>query len=224
VSIGVDGFEHDTAYVAGVIADLRFGSIDSLPQPDVYVSYYQSSFTYRMMLFLRTRGDPLTVAGAARQALREISPGFPIYDVLSMESRVAEATAQARFSAVLLGIFAALALMLAAIGTYGVISFAVAQRTREIGVRVALGATTRDVVRLVVGQGMRLATIGIVFGLTAAIATTRVLRSLLYGVEPTDPTTLFGIVAMLLLAVTAASWIPARRAAEVPAVQALRGR
>jgi predicted permease len=224
VLLGVDYFEHDTAYVAGVIADLRFGSIDSLPQPDVYISYYQSPFTYRMMLFVRTRGDPLAVAGAARKALREISPGFPIYDVQSMQTRVAEGTAQARFSAVLLGIFAAMALMLAAIGTYGVISFAVAQRTREIGVRVALGATTRDVVRLVVGQGMRLATIGIVFGLTAAIATTRVLRSLLYGVEPTDPTTLFGIVAMLMLAVTAASWIPARRAALVPAVQALRGR
>jgi predicted permease len=224
VTIGVDHFEHDTAYVAGVIADLRFGSIDSLPQPDIYVSYYQSPLTYRMMLFLRTRGDPRAVASAARRAIREISPGFPVYDVLPMATRVAETTAAARFSAVLLGIFAGMALMLAAIGTYGVISFAVAQRTREIGVRIALGATTSDVVRLVVGQGIRLAAIGIVFGLAAAFATTGVLRSLLYGVETTDPATLFGIVAMLVLAVTAASWIPARRAAEVPAVQALRGR
>jgi ABC-type antimicrobial peptide transport system permease subunit len=177
-----------------------------------------------MMLFISTRGDPTVLAKPVRNALREVAPGFPMYDVTTMESRVAQTMARARFSATLLSTFAALALVLAAIGTYGVISFGVAQRTREIGVRVALGATSRDVVRLIVGQGVTLACVGTICGLAAAFAVTRVLRSLLFGVEPTDPATLFGIVALLMLAVLAASWIPAKRAAEVPAVQALRGR
>jgi ABC-type antimicrobial peptide transport system permease subunit len=224
VRLRVDQFANDTAYVAGVVADIRFGSIDSLPQPDVYVSYYQLPFTHRMMLFVRTQGDPAALAAPVRSALRDVAAGFPVYDVMSMETRVADATARPRFITVLLGAFAGLALLLAAIGTYGVISFGVAQRTVEIGVRVALGATRRDVVRLVVGQGFALALVGIVCGLAGAFATTRVLRSLLYGVEPTDPATLLGIVAMLVLAVLAASWIPARRAAGVPAIQALRSR
>ena len=224
VRLRVDRFAHDTAYVAGVVADIRFGSIDSLAHPDVYVSYYQLPMTYRMMLFIRTQGDPAALAAPARSALREVAPGFPVYDVATMDARVASATAQPRFITMLLGAFAGLALLLAAIGTYGVISFGVAQRTVEIGVRVALGATRRDVVRLVVGQGFALAVAGVVCGLAGAFATTRVLRSLLYGVEPTDPLTLFGIVAMLVLAVLAASWIPARRAAGVPAIEALRSR
>ena len=224
VRLDIDHFHDDTAYVAGVIADLRYGSLDSLPQPDVYVSYYQAPFSYRMMLFVRTPGDPNALIVAARKALREATPGFPVHDVQSMEARVADATAGPRFITVLLGGFASIALLLAAMGTYGVISFGVAQRTTEIGVRVALGATRGDVVRLVVGQGFVLACVGIVCGLAGAFATTRVLRSLLYGVEPTDPLTLLGIVAMLSLAVLAASWIPARRAAGVPAIQALRSR
>jgi ABC-type antimicrobial peptide transport system permease subunit len=124
---------------------------------------------------------------------------------------------------VLLGIFAALALALATMGTYGVISFAVSQRTREIGVRIALGATSRDVTRLVVGQGIALAVIGGVFGLAGAFGLTRLLRSLLYGVEPTDPATLGGIIVILALSVLAASWLPARRAAAIAVVRALRG-
>ena len=120
--------------------------------------------------------------------------------------------------------FAALALLLATVGTYGVISYAVTQRRREIGVRVALGATRSDVVRLVVGQGLRLAASGVVVGLGAAFMAPRVLRSLLFGVAPTDPTTLAAIVTTLVLAVLAASWLPARRAAGVPAVEVLRTR
>jgi putative ABC transport system permease protein len=224
VRLGLDRFARDTAYVAGVVADMRFGSIDSLPQPDVYVSYYQLLLTYRMMFFIRTQGDPLALVAPARSALREVAPGFPVYDVTSMEHRVETATAQPRFITVLLGGFAGLALLLAAIGTYGVISFGVAQRAVEIGVRIALGATRGDVVRLVVGQGFSLALVGVVCGLAGAFAATRVLRSLLYGVEPTDPATLLGIVAVLVVAVLAASWIPARRAAGVPAILALRSR
>jgi putative ABC transport system permease protein len=129
----------------------------------------------------------------------------------------------ARFSAVLLAAFAVVALALAALGTYGVISFGVSQRRKEIGIRVALGATRTSVVRLIVGQGISLAVIGGAMGLVGALATTGVLRSLLYDVAPSDPLTLSGIVVLLVGAVVVASWIPARRAAAVDPVEALRG-
>jgi predicted permease len=220
-SLGVLDF--DTAYVVGVVGDVLYGSMDLPPRPEIYVSYYQLPFSYRMMFFLKTRVDPVSVGMAARRALNEVAPGFPVYDVRRLNDQVEVATAYARVSTVLLGIFAALALALATMGTYGVISFAVAQRTREIGVRIALGATSGDVTRLVVGQGIALAAAGAAFGLIGAFALTRLLRSLLYAVEPTDPATLGGIVVILALSVLAASWLPARRAAGIPVVRALRG-
>ncbi|MEP6494929.1 MAG: ABC transporter permease [bacterium] len=215
--------EPDTMYVAGVIGDVRYGSMDQPLRPEVYISYYQRPFSYRMMLFIRTRGDPAAIAGAVRRALREVAPGFPVYDVRSLDTHLRDFTSYERVSSVLLTLFAALALGLATMGTYGVISFAVAQRTREIGVRVALGATSGDVVRLVVGQGVALGAVGAVFGLSAAIVVTRALRSMFFGVEPTDPMTLVSIVGLLALALLAASWIPALRASRIPPVQALRG-
>jgi len=213
----------DTAYVAGIVGDVSYGPLDAAPRPDVYVSYYQAPLSFRMMLFVRTRVDPSSLANAVRVALREVAPGFPVYDVRPLDDHVRDATDYARVSAQVLALFAALALALAMIGTYGVIAFAVSQRTREIGVRIALGATSADVVRLVVGQGLALGAAGGAIGLTAAIALTRSLRSLLYGIEPTDTVTLVGIVAILVLAVIVASWMPARRAAGVPAMHALRG-
>jgi putative ABC transport system permease protein len=215
--------EKDTAYVVGVVGDVLYNAMEAPVMPEIYVSYYQSPLTYRMMFFLKVRGDPSAAVAGARAALREVAPGFPMHDVAPMADRVAFSTSFARFSALLLGLFAAIALALAMMGTYGVISFSVAQRTREMGVRVALGATGRDVIRLVVRQGIVLATIGATIGVAAALMTSRLLRSLLYAVQPTDPATLIGIVAILLAAVVAASWIPARRAASVPAVEALRG-
>ena len=213
----------DTAYVVGVVGDVLYGSLDQPPGAEVYVSYYQVPFSYRMVFFLKTRVDPVSISLPARLALREVAPGFPVSDVRPLDDQVQIATAYARVSTVLLAIFAALALALATMGTYGVISFAVAQRTREIGVRIALGATAGDVIRLVVGQGIALAAVGGLFGLAAAVGLTRLLRSLLYGVEPTDLLTLGGIVVMLVASVVVASWIPARRAAGIPVVRALRG-
>jgi putative ABC transport system permease protein len=213
----------DTARVVGVVGDVRFRGIQSTPRPEVYMSYYQQPMSYRMMLHLRTSGDPGAIAEAARRALREVAPGFPIYDVATLEQRIGGALGEAKFLAQLLSLFAVLALVLATIGTYGVISYAVAQRTREMGVRIALGATARDVIRLVVGQGVALALVGGSIGLAGAIAATRAIRTRLYDVPPADPVTLVGIVLLLALAVLAASWLPARRAASVPAVQALRG-
>ncbi len=221
VSIGQGGFWKDTAYVVGVVGDVRYGTLDSMPKPDAYLSYYQSP-RGRMMVFLRTSRDPLAVAGPARQALHELAPQIPIYDIRTLRSRTADAMSYARFSAVLLALFAAVALALATLGTYGVISFGVAQRTRELGIRVALGAERGDVVRLVVGQGVRIAAVGAGFGLVAALLATRVMGSLLYDVTPSDPVTFGAIVVLLGAAAVLASWIPARRAARVDPVEALK--
>jgi putative ABC transport system permease protein len=212
----------DSAFVVGVVGDVRYQGLDSLPRAEIYMSYYQALFYYRMMLFIRTRGDPLVLAGPARAALARWAPGFPMYDVATMEDRMGTALAYSRLSALLLGLFAAVALGLAAIGVYGVIAYSVTQRTREIGIRVALGATSADVARMVVRRGVALGAIGGGAGLVAALAVTRVLSSLLFEVAPRDPVTLAGIVAVLAVVVLLASWIPARRAAAVPAVEALK--
>jgi predicted permease len=213
----------DTVRVVGVVGDVRFYGLQTPPRPEVYVSYYQFPMSFRMMIHLRTRGDPAAVAEVARRALRDVAPGFPVYDVATMENRVGGSLSQSRFLARLLSVFALLALVLATIGTYGVISYGVAQRTREMGVRIALGATKSDVVRLVIRQGIVLAIVGGSLGVAAALGASRWLRSLLYDVEPGDPATLIGILMILLAAVVIASWIPARRAAKVPAAEALRG-
>ena len=161
--------------------------------------------------------------GPARAALAKWAPGFPMYDMRTMENRVGQSLAYARLSALLLGLFAAVALGLAAIGVYGVIAYSVVQRTREIGIRVALGATGADVVTMVVRRGLVLGALGGGVGLVVALVVTRVLGSLLYEVAPRDPLTLVGIVGVLAIVVLLASWIPARRAAAVPAVEALKG-
>jgi Acidobacterial duplicated orphan permease len=221
VSVGQGGFWDDTAYVVGVVGDVRYGTIDSLPVPDVYLSYYQSP-RGRMMIYLRTAGDPISLAPAVRRVLRDVAPDAPVYDVRTLSSRVADASAYARFSAMLLAIFAVLALVLAAIGVYGVISFAAGQRTREIGLRVALGASPGSVVRLVVGQGLAIALAGLVVGIAGALAATRLMGTMLYDVAPSDPVTFVGIVVLLVATVLLASWLPARRAAGVQPMEALR--
>ncbi len=215
--------DRDTVHVVGVVGDVRYYGLEVPPRPDVYISYYQFPMSFRMMLTVRTTGDPAAVADAARRVLREATPGFPIYNVATLETRIGAALAESRFLAQLLSLFALLALALAMIGTYGVISFSVAQRTREMGVRIALGATRRDVTRLVVGRGLVLAAAGGALGLVGAFGATRLIRAQLYDVEPADPITLAGIVVVLLTAVLIASWVPARRAAAVPVVEALRG-
>jgi len=168
------------------------------------------------------------IAGAAGALAWEgvvrglILAGVPLFDIRTMDARVADAMSYARFSTVLLALFAIVALALATMGTYGVISFAVAQRTREIGIRVAIGATRVHVMRLVVGQAVLLVIIGAAVGTLAALAGTRVLSALLYDVAPSDPVTFASIVALLTVSVIAASWIPARRAASVAPTDALR--
>jgi putative ABC transport system permease protein len=221
VSVGQGGFWKDTAYVVGVVGDVRFGSLDSAATPDVYISYYQSP-RGRMMLLLRSAGDAGALGAPARQTVREMLPSSPVYEMRTMQERVADAMRYARFSAIILALFGLVALGLATMGTYGVISFGVAQRTREIGIRVALGASRSELLRMIVRQGLALAIVGGAIGLVAALAATRVLRSLLYEVVPTDPLTFAAILAVLVLAVLVASWIPARRAATIHPSEALR--
>jgi predicted permease len=221
VSVGQGGFSDDTATVVGVVGDVRYERLDSAAVPDVFLSYYQSP-TPRMMLFLRTAGDPVAVAPAVRRALHEVAPDAPVYDLRPMTDRVADAMAFARLSAILLSLFAAVALALATIGVYGVISFAAAERTREMGIRVALGATRGDVARLVLRQGIGIAVAGGAVGLLGALAATRVMRSMLYDVAPTDPATFAAVGAVLLATVLVACWTPARRASRVPPADVLR--
>lgn len=174
------------------------------------------------MVYVRTSGNAGALAASARRAIHDVGADLPVYDVRTLASRVGDATNQARFSALLLALFATAALVLATTGIYGVISFAVAQRTREIGIRIALGADRGAVLRLVVNQGVGLAAVGLVLGGLAAFVTTRVLRSLLFDVSPTDPLTFGTVIALLAIAAVAASWLPARRAAGLQPTEALR--
>jgi hypothetical protein len=173
-------------------------------------------------LVVRAVGDPLKLAHAARRQVREIDANLPVMDVMSMEQRLAEWVEPRRFQALLFGLFAALALVIATVGIYGVISYAVSQRMHEIGIRMALGAQASDVLRMVIWRGMRLALIGVALGLAASLALTRVMKNLLFDVSATDPAT-FALIALLLVGVALiASYIPARRATKVDPLQALR--
>ncbi|MEO8199906.1 MAG: ABC transporter permease [Gemmatimonadota bacterium] len=215
------GFE-EGATVIGIVGDVRFDTIDSIPVPDAYASYNQAPRS-RLMLFISTKGSPAQVAGPVRQAIRELVPAYPVYDIQTMSARVAASSARARFSAILLGFFAAIALALAVVGIYGVMAFAVVQRTREIGIRIALGAAQGQVLRMVIGEGVTLAAIGAIIGIVAALALTRVLASLLFNVVPSDPTTYVALTLLLGGTALAAVYVPARRAARVDPVEALKG-
>jgi putative ABC transport system permease protein len=176
----------------------------------------------RLTMSVRTNGDPLQLAGAIRQQVLTMDSNQPVYNVRSMEQVIAESIASRRFAMLLLTIFAAVALLLASVGIYGVMSYSVTQRTHEIGIRMALGASVTDILKMVVGQGMLLVLIGVGIGIVGALAVTRVMSSLLYGVSTTDPLT-FGCISLLLaLVALAACYIPARRAMRVDPMTALR--
>jgi putative ABC transport system permease protein len=209
--------------IIGVVADVKRYGLEAEAQSDSYHSYLQCKKMYEEQeLVVRTAGDPLKWAPAIRQQVWAIDAEQPVESVMSMEQRLAKSLAPRRFQMALFGLFAAVALVIATVGIYGVISYAVSQRTHEIGIRMALGAQTRDVLRIVLWRGMILTLIGVAIGLAAALALTRVMKSLLFEVSATDPAT-FAAVALLLIGVALiASYIPARRATKVDPLQALR--
>jgi putative ABC transport system permease protein len=175
-----------------------------------------------MTYVMRTSGDPMTLAAAARREIQTIDKDQPVADVRTMQSWIDELTARSRFGTLLLTIFAALALVLAAIGIYGVMSYSVTQRTHELGIRIALGAQTRDVLKLILGRGFALTLIGVALGLAASFALTRVMSSLLFGVSATDPVTFVGLSILLIAVALVACYIPTRRAMKVDPMVALR--
>jgi putative ABC transport system permease protein len=183
---------------------------------------YLPDFMGDVTVVVRTAADPATVVAAARREAQALDPAQPLYSVVTMEEVMAQSVATQKLSTLLLGLFAGVALLLAAVGLYGVMSYAVTQRTHEIGVRLALGAGRRDILRMVVGQGMLLTAAGIAVGLVAALAGTRLMASVLYGVSATDPATFAGISLVLAAVALAANYFPARRATKVDPMEALR--
>ncbi len=211
--------------IIGVVGDVRHTGLDADPTPELYGSYRQpgrrggSLNTY---LAIRTTGDPLAVVPFLRRTVLDLDPNLPLDDVMTMEARLSASVAQPRFYAVLVGLFAALALTLAAVGIYGLLSYTVSQRKREIGVRIALGAQPGDILTLVLRQGLLLTAIGIAVGLAGAFAVTRLLASLLFGVTTTDPATFVAVPVVLAGVALLACYLPARRAARVDPIEALR--
>jgi putative ABC transport system permease protein len=175
-----------------------------------------------MFLAVRTSGDPTSMASSVRSAIWSIDSEQPVSQINAMESLVSNSVAQARFNTLLLGLFASIAMILAAVGVYGVMNYSVSQRTHEIGIRMALGAARRDILSLVLRQGITLAATGVGIGLAGAYLVTRLMESLLFGVSATDFTTFAGVALMLVLVAVLASYIPARRATRVDPIVALR--
>jgi putative ABC transport system permease protein len=218
------GYSFPVLTVVGVVKDVRHLGLSQQAGPEVYIPHLQGSReTARgMFVALRTENDPLSYAAPVRRTVEEIDKDQPLADLRTMEQRLAESLSSARFNMLLLSVFAGVALLLAAVGLYGVIAYMVEQRTHEIGIRIALGAQRRDVLRLIVGQGMQLAFGGIGIGLAAALGLTRLMSSLLYGVEATNPETFAAVALLLVVVALLASYLPARRAIKINPMAALR--
>jgi putative ABC transport system permease protein len=215
----IDMGEPWTCEIVGVAGDTTQFALDFGALPLMYLPSIRAGVA---AVVIRSSGDPLALTASVREAVREVDRDLPIANIRSMDQIMSSMSGDARFRTLLLGVFAAVALLLAAIGIYGVISYSVAQRAREIGIRIAIGAQNRDVLRLVVGQGMKLALIGVGVGIAGALAFTRVLSGLLFNVSATDPLTFVGVSTLLALVALLACYVPARRAMNVDPMVALR--
>src|SRR5437870_8921886 len=200
--------------VIGVVKDVRQNDFIAQPKMQMYFTYRQLKDLAANALIVRTSVEPMSLATSTRDAIWAVDKDQPVANVDTMDHIVSEAIARQRFSMLLVGIFAALALILAAVGIYGVMSYSVAQRIHEIGIRMALGAGRRDVLGTVMGDGMRLAVAGVAVGLLGGLAMTRGMSGLLYGVRPADPLTFVAVSLTLASVAVVASYIPARRAAK----------
>ena len=221
---GLDHFQWAT--VIGVVADMRHFGLRGEPPPAAYIPVRQSwnypPFRRSMFLLVRTKGAPLDLVPDLRALLRSLDSNLPVERISTMESIIADSLQSNRFNTMLLGLFAAIALVLAAVGIYGVVAWNVVQRTREIGIRAALGATRQDVLRLVIGQAMRVVGLGVLLGLGASFAVTHALSGLLFDSSSPDPWVFAGVAALLSAVALVACWLPARRATRVDPMLALR--
>ncbi|HSO76107.1 MAG TPA: ABC transporter permease [Blastocatellia bacterium] len=217
----VFGGGKDLREIVGIISDIKFFGLNKDARPSMYFPHAQTP-SRGMSLLVRTEGAPMTLAAAIRAQVSELDRDLAVSNVMTMEELVAGSLAEPRFTLLLLGVFAAVAMLLSAIGVYGVVSYSVTQRSHEIGVRMALGAQMRDVLKLVVTEGMTLVMAGVAIGLAAAFALTRVMESLLFGVSATDFTTFAFTSLCLAIVALGACFVPARRATKVDPMVALR--
>jgi predicted permease len=203
--------------IVGIVGNVHQFGLDAGP---TYDAYFTGGWTPHLVI--RTSSDPNAIAKAVSEAVHRIDPGLPVTEVITLDGLLSGSISPRRFAAILIGILAGLALVLSAVGIYGVMSYTVGQRTQEMGVRMALGAQPRNMLVLVLGRGARLASAGIAVGLLAALGLTRFLGSLLFDVADKDPLTFVGVAALLLLVALAACYVPARRAMKVDPMVALR--
>jgi putative ABC transport system permease protein len=212
----------DWREIVGVVADTKQNGLSEQSPSQVYESFQQQTFS-SVDVIVRTAGDPAALTSSLRAAVHALDPDQPLGRVTTMQQLVDNSVGSQRFSLALFGAFAAVALLLASVGLYGLVAYTVSQRTEEIGVRLALGATPGDVLRLVVRQALVLALAGLSIGLMVAVSTTRLIRSLLFEISPHDPLTFIAVPIVLLVVIVLASLIPARRASRVDPVVAIRG-
>jgi len=221
IGMTVDGVRQG-GQIVGVVGDMRDDALDATAEPTFYLPFDQTPGE-SMVITARTAAPPASITSALRGIVRDLDPTLPVYGVQTMEDHVASSVSRQRFYATLLGVFAAVALALAAVGLYGVIAYAVSQRTHELGVRVALGATGQRISRMVIGEGVILTVVGVMVGLAASLAGARLIAKLLYNVKTSDPLTFVGVALLLGAVAACASYIPARRAARVDPLVAMRG-
>jgi len=208
--------------IVGVVADFKYWQLDSESAPEVYYPYERSPVPPSMRVVVRTSGEAIAMAPAIGKLISEIDRTQPVYELQTLDQALSDSIAPRRFNLLLIGAFAATALFMALIGIYGVIAYSVAQRTHEIGIRMALGAPRGEIVLMVIGQGMGFALAGIVTGLAAALGLTRLMASLLYDVKPNDPQTFAAVGVALGAAALLACWVPALKAAWIDPVISLR--
>jgi putative ABC transport system permease protein len=207
--------------IVGVVGDVRETSLEREPNPAIYWPHSREAYQF-MNLVVRTSFEPTQIAATLQKEIRALDPDQPVADVRTLDAVVGKSIARPRFNTLLLTIFAGVALVLASVGLYGVMNYSATQRTRELGIRMALGATQADIMRLVVGNGMALTLAGIVLGVVASWALTRIMANLLFGVTATDLPTFISVSALLAAVAFIANYIPARKATRVNPVVALR--
>jgi putative ABC transport system permease protein len=208
--------------IVGVVGHVKQYGLDVKGREQAYFPHPQSSGYVQMTMAVRTSSSPESMTGSIREAINSLDKDLPLFGVKTMDNLVATSTSQSRLNMMLLALFAGLALALSAVGIYGVMSYAVTQRTQEIGIRLAIGAQAKDVLRMVVGEGLKLALFGTGLGLIGALIVARLISSLFFGIAPHDPLTFAGITALLGLVAFLACYIPARRATRVDPLVALR--